>query len=139
MKFHKLGIIVILASVLFGIGCKCNCEEKECLCTEIFVSYHVTVVDEAGKPVANAAVTVWFDATGETVDCAEFHAPDKGLYCVMNDNYRKLLDQDGEIVKVRFTAPGYRTLTEDYLFNTDDCQCHIRQIYGLDTVTMEKI
>jgi hypothetical protein len=99
----------------------------------------VTVVDEAGLPVTTAAVTVWFDATGETIDCSNIHMPDKGLYCIMSDTYRKLLDEDGEIVTVRFTSPGYRPLTEEYLFNTDDCQCHIRHIYGLDTVTMEKI
>ena len=139
MKFQILGLIAILAAVSFWGGCKCNCEEKECLCTEIFVSYHVTVTDEAGLPLENATVRVWFEATGEVIDCSDIHVPDKGLYCIMSDTYRKQLDEDGESVVVRFTAPGYKAFSGNYLFNTDSCQCHIRHIYGPDTVTMEKI
>jgi len=139
MKFGMIALMIVLVAGAFLGGCKCNCDEKECVCTEIFFSYQVTVTDAAGLPVSTAEVAVWFEATGNTVDCSEIHNRDKGQYCIMSDTYRKQLDEDGETVIARFSAPGYKTLTEEYLFTTDDCQCHIRHIYGPSSVTMTKI
>ncbi len=106
------------------------------MCTEVFISYQVTVTDAAGLPITNAEVEVWFEGTGEVVDCSAIHNRDKGRYCILSDTYRKSLDENGETIIARFSAPGFRTQTEEYLFNTDDCQCHIRHIYGPETVAL---
>ena len=127
-----LGISILMWLFLFA-----NCRlGDDCFCTEVFIMEMVRLIDGDGQPVVDAKVTVFFTRIGVEIDCSQYHDPAKGFYCIMNDSYVKYLDSNGEVVMVFFEKEGFLPKTELYIFNTDECKCHINLVSGSSTVYM---
>ena len=101
-------------------------------CTEEFRSWTITVVDDAGAPVAGLDVDVIRSATGALLP---YGGPgfEAGAYRIMDDGMREELAADGESVVVE-EAGAVTTFRADFRFGTDVSRCHVEKISGPDTV-----
>lgn len=128
----------IFAFTLFSlITFSCSEIDKDCLCTEEFRSYLVTVVDTLGTPVDSLDVTIK-DKDGDELDVQqEQYFLDDGKYTVLNDSFTHIMCTCGTLQKIYFSATnGSRIATGEFMFNTDECKCHINKVSGPDTLVI---
>ena len=130
-------IIILSALFVLLISSHCN-HQDDCFCTEIFMMQMVQVVDQTGQPIEGVSVTATFTGSQNSIDCFQYHEAANGMYCILNDNYVKELDEVGKSISVVFEKSGYITRVETYYFNTDLCQCHINLLNGETTVVLLK-
>lgn len=115
----------------------CSDLEEDCVCTEEYRTYIVTVVDTLGVPVDSLIVTIK-DKDGDELDVQQepFYL-DEGKYTVLNDSFTHIMCSCGTPQIIYFSATdGNRTATGEFMFNTDDCKCHINKISGSDTLVL---
>jgi len=133
MKFFKLTILFIPILLLNN----CTDESPDCVCTEEFRTYLVTVVDSLGNPVDSLQTTIK-NERGKEYSFSEPGAPPypQGAYFVMTDGYQNDFGTKPE--KIFFN--GIKNELEvigEYLFNTDECRCHIYKVAGPDTLMLK--
>jgi len=130
----KQFLIIILIAVLIY---SCSEVDNDCICTEEFRSYLVTVVDTIGVPVDSLTISIK-DKDGDELDVRQqdqIFGP--GKYTVLDDSFINLFVSPAVSEKVAFTATnGTRNVTGEYLFNTDKCRCHINKVSGPDTLVL---
>ena len=130
----KQFLIIILIAVLIY---SCSEVDNDCICTEEFRSYLVTVVDTIGVPVDSLTISIK-DKDGDELDVRQqdqIFGP--GKYTVLDDSFINLFVSPAVSEKVTFTATnGTRNVTGEYLFNTDKCRCHINKVSGSDTLVL---
>lgn len=133
MKFFKLILLFLLILLL----CGCDEEYPDCVCTEEFRMYFVTVVDTLGNPVDSLLTTIINDS-GKEYGFDGYTPPPfmPGVYFVMTDGYQNDFGlSPGKIffkgVKINLEVLG------EYLFNTDECRCHVYKIAGPDTLVLK--
>lgn len=133
MKFF----VLLIASILLILWKQCSDEPNDCICTEEFRMYLVTVVDSLGNPVDSLTTTITNDR-GKQYDFSNYLPPPymPGSYLVMTDGYQHDFSQRKE--KIFFTGTKHnKEVTGEYLFNTDDCFCHVYKVSGPDTLILK--
>jgi hypothetical protein len=108
-------------------------QESGCVCTAVFVSVGVVVVDQNNDPVDSLNVTVKNLISGKVYD---FHGENRdyfGRYIVMTDGYVK--DFSTFPQTINFTGrKGNTEISSDFQIITDECKCHVGKLSGLDTL-----
>ena len=129
----NLLILFLSVIVLFS----CSTVDKDCLCTEEYRFFLVTVVDTLGVPVDSLTVTIR-DKDGDELDVVqESYAFGPGKYTVLNDSFTQMFCACGTSQKIYFSATdGNRVAAGEFLFNTDECKCHINKVEGPDTLVL---
>ena len=133
MKFFKR-ILLFLPILLFY---SCDDEYPDCVCTEEFRMYLVTVVDSLGNPV-DSLITTITNYRGKEYSFVGFTPPPfmPGAYFVMTDSYQN--DFSTSPGKIFFKGvKNTLEVTGEYLFNTDKCRCHVYKIAGPDTLILK--
>lgn len=126
-------LLVLLLIILTVVSC--STVDEDCMCTEEYRFYLVTVVDTLGVPVDSLTVTIR-DKDGDELDVVqESYAFGPGKYTVLNDSFTQMFCACGTVQKVYFSAAdGNRVAAGEFLFNTDECKCHINKVSGPDTL-----
>ena len=129
-----------LLAVIFVIFVIISCSEidKDCLCTEEYRFFLVTVVDTLRVPVDSLTVTIT-DKDGDELDVTQDPNPfGAGKYTVLNDSFIQMFCACTTPEKFYFSATdGIRTANGEFMFNTDECKCHINKVSGPDTLVLE--
>ncbi|MFZ1281459.1 MAG: hypothetical protein WAR59_11515 [Ignavibacteriaceae bacterium] len=125
-----------LILILFIVN-SCSEIDKDCICTEEYRTYLVTVVDTLGVPVDSLTVTVK-DKDGDELDVhQDQYSLDEGKYTVLTDEFTPIMCTCGTPQAIYFSATdGIRTANGEFMFNTDDCKCHITKVSGPDTLVI---
>lgn len=129
---YILSIFAILISTI-----SCSTVDKNCICTEVFVTSTVMIIDSNGFPVDSLSITVK-DRDGNNLNIEQdFYRFVPGRYIVLNDGFLNLLCEKLMPQKFFFSATdGSRTVSAEYLYHTDDCCCHISKVAGPDTLVL---
>lgn len=115
----------------------CSEVDNDCICTEEFRSYLVTVVDTLGAPINSLIVTIK-DKDGDELDVVQDpHLFGAGKYTILNDSFTQMFCSCTTPEIIYFSASdGIRIAAGEYLFNTDECKCHINKVSGPDTLVL---
>jgi hypothetical protein len=127
--FAVLGSIFL---TMISMGCS-DSMAPQCICTAVFVSSRVRVVDEAGLLVDSVQTTSVVVRTGDTL-VAE-GPPLPGLVTVADDSHIPRLRSGGDSVRVT-GSKATRSFAATFVVGTDDCRCHVRRFAGPDTVVI---
>ncbi|MDT3695318.1 MAG: hypothetical protein B6D44_00780 [Ignavibacteriales bacterium UTCHB2] len=131
MKIFFISFFPVL--ILFS----CSEIEKDCICTGEFRFYLVTVVDTLGVPVDSLTVIIK-DKDGDELDVQQdpFFL-DEGKYTVLNDSFTHIMFAYGTPQVIYFSVTdGIRAAKGEFMFNTDECKCHINKVSGPDTLVL---
>lgn len=128
--------LLILLLLVIGLV-SCSTVEEDCMCTEEYRFYLVTVVDTLGVPIDSLTVTIK-DKDGDELDVAQDPHPfGAGKYTVLNDSFTQMFCSCTIPEKIYFSATdGNRVAAGEFLFNTDECKCHINKVEGPDTLVL---
>lgn len=128
--------LLILLLLIIGLV-SCSTVEEDCMCTEEYRFYLVTVVDTLGVPIDSLTVTIK-DKDGDELDVAQDPHPfGAGKYTVLNDSFTQMFCSCTIPEKIYFSATdGNRVAAGEFLFNTDECKCHINKVEGPDTLVL---
>lgn len=128
-------IIFFLISIT--VFSSCSEIDKDCLCTEEFRFYLVSVVDTLGNPVDSLTITIK-DKDGDELDVQQDqYFLDEGKYTVLNDSFTHIFCSCGTPQTIYFSATdGNRTANGEFLFNIDECKCHVNKVSGPDTLLL---
>ena len=113
-------------------GCDPDNTALDCLCTEEFRSFTVTVFDGAGAPVEGMSLTVTRTRDGFEYPAGHDLGFTPGTYSILDDGAKRDVGA-AEAVQVVATKNGV-SVTGSYVFSTDDCMCHINKVSGPDTL-----
>jgi len=115
----------------------CSSVDEDCMCTEEYRFFLVTVVDTLGIPVDSLDVTIR-DKDGDELNVVQDPHPfGAGKYTVLNDSFTQMFCSCTTPEKIYFSASdGIRIAAGEYLFNTDKCRCHINKVSGPDTLVI---
>lgn len=129
---YLLGVILIFIALN-----SCSDLEEDCMCTEEYRFYLVTVIDTLGVPVDSLTVTIT-DKDGDELDVTQDPNPfGAGKYTVLNDSFIQMFCSCTTPEKIYFSATdGIRTASGEFMFNTDECKCHINKVSGPDTLVL---
>ena len=132
MKILLLSFLLIIAAV------SCSTVDEDCMCTEEYRFFLVTVVDTLGVPVDSLDVTIR-DKDGDELNVLQDSHPfGAGKYTVLNDSFTEMFCACGTTQKVYFSATdGSRITKGEFMFITDECRCHINKISGPDTLILK--
>lgn len=132
-------IITAISLFLTGTICmsqSCNKNVKPCgsnvICTEIFAMVTLHITDKNGQDVIlNDAYTVR-KSTGEEIHI-EQSLPANGSYIVLDDGYRKKLENSADTFTFIGMKDKKEVVRELYVISAD-C-CHINKVSGNNEVT----
>ncbi len=133
-NYFKVFLLLIIILV-FTISC--STIEKDCICTDVFATSMVLIIDPTGVPLDSLNITIK-DKDGNSLNIKQdFYTLRLGRYTVLNDGYLNQLC--GQLIPQKFffsATDGNKTVSAEYLFNTDDCCCHINKVAGPDTLVL---
>jgi hypothetical protein len=122
-------------SILFYSCALIENQDSGCICTAVFMSIGVTVIDQNNRVVDSLTVTVKNKNTGKVY---YFHGETRdygGRYLVMTDEYTKEFSIFPQAIV--FTGmKGNAEVSAEFLIVTDECKCHIGKTAGPDTLRM---
>ena len=100
-------------------------------------SYLVTIVDTLGVPIDSLDITIK-DKDGDELNVLQDPHPfGAGKYTVLNDSFTEMFCSCGTTQKIYFSATdGNRIANGEFMFNTDECRCHINKVSGPDTLVI---
>jgi len=130
----KYPALVFVMSILFYSCALVENHDSGYMCTAVFVSIGVTVVDQNNIEVDSLTVTVKNKNTGKVYDFGETRDY-QGHYLVMTDSYSK----DFNVIPqtIEFTGKkGNTEISTEFLIVTDECKCHVGKAAGPDTLRM---
>lgn len=122
-----LGVLLVITFA----GCDSQ-DPGDCVCTEMFASVGVYVVDANGTAVDSMRVTVTVPRTGDTLAFDGF-PHESGYYVVADDRLTKSIPSGGEwmVMEGKKDMTGFQ---QSFLIGTDPCRCHVEKIFGPDTI-----
>ena len=109
-------------------------EPDTCVCTTVYLSSIVHIQDGSHNPIDSLVTTSTIKRTGKTLKYKQYPIGN-GNYVVLEDDAIKDLDIFGEMVIFHAQNSNY-TIDRQFLFDTDNCRCHIHKISGPDTITV---
>ncbi len=132
MKIYLFSFLLIIAVV------SCSTVEEDCICTDEFRFYLVTVVDTLGVPVDSIDVIIRDKDGNELNVVQESHPFGPGKYTVLNDSFTQMFCACGTSEKIYCSATDRNRIANgEFLFNTDKCKCHINKVSGPDTLVLK--
>ena len=91
----------------------------------------ITITDENGKGVTGAGIEVRWSTTNEIIDNGDMQTGfDDGQYVIFSDRQVNDLSQTGIEITVSISVAGYVSQERIFVFNTDECLCHINLLSG---------
>lgn len=129
--------IIIVSFLLIISIISCSTVDEDCICTTEYRYALVTVVDTIGVPVDSLVVTIK-DEDGNKLDVQqEPDIFDAGKYIVLNDSFTHMFCSCTKPEKIYFSATDEsRIANGEFMFNTDECKCHIIKVSGPDTLVL---
>jgi hypothetical protein len=123
--------------ILLAIN-SCSDLVEDCICTEEYRTFLVTVVDTLGFPVDSLDVAIR-DKDGDELNVQQDpYYLGTGKYTVLNDSFTHIMCTCGSSQAIYFSATDeIRTANGIFSFNTDKCRCHINKISGPDTLVLK--
>jgi hypothetical protein len=115
----------------------CSTVDEDCMCTMEYRYTLVTVVDTLGVPVDSLTITIK-DKDGDELDVhQETNTFGAGKYTVLSDSFTHIMCTCGTPQQIYFSATdGNRVANGEFMFNTDECKCHINKVSGPDTLVL---
>jgi len=98
MKIFLLSFLLIISVV------SCSTVDEDCMCTEEYRFFLVTVVDTLGIPVDSLVVTIRDKDGGELDVLQESHPFGRGKYTVLNDSFTQMFCDCTTPEKIYFSA-----------------------------------
>jgi hypothetical protein len=128
-------LLILFLSVIIFISC--STVDEDCMCTEEYRFYLVTVVDTLGIPVDSLEVTIR-DKDGDELNVLQDPHPfGAGKYTVLNDSFTDMFCACGTTQKIHFSVTDENRIANgEFMFNTDECKCHINKVSGPDTLVL---
>ena len=126
------------AGAALGALATTACEDpaSQCVCTEEFRSYPVTVVDAAGDPATDVTLTRTNLRTSEVLEPTWLGQSVPGTYLVADDGLIDAFSSEGDTVRVT-GVQGAATFAADFVFAAPEpCRCHVDKLAGPDTVVI---
>lgn len=135
---RKLPTILLSALLIFSA---CNRKDKndcsEAICTLIFASINVKVVDQNGAPIVVNNISTVNTITNDTMF---FDQPSRssGEYVVLDDSYvERMYNRSVDFILVgKESASGPTLFAEPYTIGAD-C-CHVSKGSGKDVITLNR-
>lgn len=124
----------ILATALAAALSACGSDSTSGVCTEMFATIPVTIVDAAGQPVEAATLTTVLVRTGQVLVPTTLMLSVPGTYTLADDGSTSFIRRSGDAVQAHITK-GEAAITVDYVLAVEG-GCHISKISGPDTVTL---
>ena len=112
---------------------------ETCACTTEFRFFTVEVVDAQGQPATEVEISVTRLSDGQDLTPPdEMGLNQPGVYVILTDNALGEVTEAGTLVEVVGTRgdTGFRA---QFVFNHDDCRCHVSQVSGPGTVQLEPL
>lgn len=114
----------------------CSTSVQNCVCTQEFRAYGLTVVDPAGEPVSDVSLEIVNLRTGRELMPTFLGFPAPGTYWIADDSMREEFTVGGDSVRVTGTKDT-GSFETGFRFAADECGCHVEKLAGPDTVTMQ--
>lgn len=129
-------ILILFIFVIVAVSC--STVDEDCMCTMEYRYTLVTVVDTLGVPVDSLTVTIK-DKDGDELDVQqESSLFGAGKYTVLTDSFTHIMCACGTPQQIYFSATdGSRIANGEFMFNTDECRCHINNVSGPDTLVLK--
>jgi hypothetical protein len=129
--------LLTLAGAVAVLGAlACDDPAGQCLCTEEFRTFPVTVVDATGAPVSDVTITRTNMRTGAVFEPTWLGMPVPGTYVVADDGLLDEFSSDGDLVQVTGEKDGATFEAQFEFAVPDPCRCHVDKLAGPDTVTI---
>jgi hypothetical protein len=145
MKNSRMICLMTLVLVLELSGCEqpqpTPPPTEACRCTLDIQFLLVQVVDQHERPITGLEISIINKHTGQAYDTARMQSMQKaipdGWYVVFSDHLMKQIDPSGEAIIVIGEKDGL-SFKEEFVFDTDECGCHVRKIAGPDTIVLSE-
>jgi hypothetical protein len=137
MKIVKNQINIFSYLIIAFLFASCSTVDEDCLCTMEYRYTLVTVVDTLGVLVDSLTITIK-DKDGDELDVhQESSIFGAGKYTVLSDSFTHIMCTCGTSQAIYFAATdGSRIANGEFMFNTDECKCHINKVSGPDTLVL---
>ena len=132
------GVLALGALCTSGILSCSDTLTETCACTTEFRFFTVTVVDAQGQPAEGVEISARRVSDGLDLTPDDVGLGQPGVYVVLTDNAVDHVTEEGTLVEVVGTR-GDTGLRAEFVFNRDDCQCHVSQVSGPGTVQLEPL
>lgn len=108
-----------------------------CVCTQEFRTYSLTIVDSLGAAIPDVEVTVRNLRSGRTLVPLNGGVPGTpGTYVIADDSMRDEFTRGGDDVRVTGEKGGLQVQVP-FRFAVDECKCHVIKLSGPDSVVMK--
>ena len=133
MKKSKL---FLLAYIFLIIGC--DKFYKDCVCTEEFRMYSLTILDIENAPIDSVKISVRDKLSNKIYDLSDYNYDflPKGEYIIFHDGFKNDLNTFTKRIVVNSEIDSIFVQTE-LGFNTDECNCHVQKVFGPDTIWVD--
>jgi len=130
----RIAAIVFFIALLFP---SCTTDVKDCICTTDFRGYNITIVDSLGNPV-DSLITRITNSRGRefTPNSLYYQRSSEGKYWMMGDSYKNEFTVRPTSIYFEGAKEGV-TAEAAFLFNTDECKCHVNKVAGPDTIVAQ--
>lgn len=131
----KISVILLLLGLVVIAGCHNDKEEESVVCTCELRQINIRAVYTDGTPVILDKFETINLETGQKMEFGmDAYYKDSGQYPVMNDDYRKELEN--KPLKIKFL--GYKNeqvvIEEAFIVSADEC--HVYMVDGNDSVIL---
>ena len=126
-------VIYFLSTLIIILFCSCSTTENDCICTEEFRSYTVTVVDQNDQPVNSLNIEIKSKTSGNYFYIEQSTYLDEGKYVVMDDSHTQSFTVIPQTIIFSANKNSIH-IEEEFVFSTDACKCHISKVSGPDTI-----
>jgi hypothetical protein len=131
MKTLLVSFLLVITAI------SCSTVDEDCMCTEEYRFYLVTILDTLSAPIDSLDIAIR-DKDGDELNVQqESHPFGEGKYTVLNDSFTDMFCACGTTQNIYFSATdGNRIANGEFMFNTDKCKCHINKVSGPDTLVL---
>ncbi|RYZ91818.1 MAG: hypothetical protein EOP47_30945 [Sphingobacteriaceae bacterium] len=136
--FKKL--IALLMAVIALASCeKSNSDCRDKICTDEFAMVTVKFLDTVSEPVNVKNFSAVNQRTKDTIRSNQsYNSFEKGVYVVVDDNYRKNLADSGDNILVSATdSISHQTKTAVIKVAGGECACHIKKLSGAEKIKFD--
>ena len=102
------------------------------VCTEIFVTLTLVVLDTNSQPVILDEVELTLNKEHLKYVSPILHEGFTGFYALINDSHQELLNSQYGLVEFKGYQSGMLKINEQFIVASDGC--HIQKLFGKDTV-----
>ena len=121
----KKRIIFIVIVILFIFtNCDDNFQNRDCICTEEFRMYTLTILDSANSPIDSVNILVKDKLNNSVYDLSDYYSYTffPGTYVIFHDGFIEHMTYYPKIVLVEIEIDSITKVAE-YTFKTDECKC----------------